>query len=466
MRATMTKCLGIDTRTNWVEDEDEFTLIASSNLVLLPGGQIKTRPGIRRLGALDAASKGLYGRGGDLHAAIATAAPGGPVPTNFSYDVLTGASSAVGDVLATESWGVDATTGPYGVILIRNVGGQNELHWLKNATTRVTVPFTPGDDIIKAKNKIVVPDPLTGQFRYCSSVDGPDNWLALSDAGFENAVEFTFGSRQITGFGVHQGLLAVFYADGVQFWTMDEDPAYIGLQQFKQGIGTSSPQSAANVQGDLVFLSPSGFTEMATATVTGQADGSNIGDRIRDLTAALGVNVEDAKAVWHERGQQYLCAIRGQVFVWHVFPRDQWDAWMLWDLPYPVDALTELEGEVYFRSGNDAFQFDDSIVRDYGATADIAWSMETRPFSFGKAAGLNKIWRRFGLQLDTGNVTVIPIVDGLVKNRSALRFRAAPGPQMKTMAGAGVGRAIALRVSGTGAFAMSGALLEADPCAQ
>jgi hypothetical protein len=461
MRLPLSACQGLDTRPNFV-DEDAFTLDTCSNVEMSPGGDILTRPGLQLIGTVSELSKGLYSRGGQLHAAIDAASLPLATPPGFSYDGLTGLQGTLLDVLAAESFGVSPITGPYGVILVATSGGPRELHWQKietGGTTRCVTPFSPGYDAIKIANKIVVPDPVTGQFNYCSSLNGPRDFTALGDAGFENAVQNTFGSRQIVCFGIHDTKLAVLYDDALQLWTMDEDPAFIRMEQFYEGPGTQFANSTANVRGNLVYLGRGGFTSLLTQTVNGRAEADDLGDRIRSLTIDLPA-ASKVTALWHERKAQYMCFVDRQVFVWHFFPRQGLDAWTRWDLPVSVDAATVNNGDVCIRSGASNYKLADGVGTDEGF-GDIAWSWQSRPFSFysQKASGLTKALRRLTVQ-QLGTARWTTVLDGREILGSAVTVIGSSAPVTRMLNGSA--RRIALKAAGTGAVTVNGLLLEAD----
>lgn len=461
MRLPLSVCQGLDTRPNFI-DKDVFTLDSCSSVELTPGGDVVTRPGLQLFGSVSALSKGLYARGGQLHAAIDAASLPLATPPGFSYDGLTGMQGALVDVLAAESFGVSSITGPYGVFLVSTMGGPRELHWQSLDSTGVTrciVPFSPGYDAIKIANKIVVPDPVTGQFNYCSSLNGPRDFTALADAGFENAVQNTFGSRQIVCFGIHDTKLAVLYDDALQLWTMDEDPAFIRMEQFFEGPGTQFPNSTANVRGNLVYLGRGGFTSLLTQTVNGRADADDLGDRIRSLTFGLSA-ASKVTALWHERKAQCLWFVDNQVFVWHFFPRQGLDAWTRWDLPVSVDAATVNNGKVYVRSGTSIYVLADGASADEGF-GDIAWSWQTRPFSFysQRASGLTKALRRMTVQ-QTGTAVWSTVLDGREILGSKVTVIGDNAPVVRMLNGSA--RRVALKAAGTGAVTVNGVLLEAD----
>lgn len=465
-------CLGLDTRSSWAAD-DSFVLDTATSVQVDPGGSLSTRPAVVYVADLHAKSVGLYARGGYLRAIVPSGLSyQGTAPAGVIYDGIGRGGTydytdKIASVLAADSFGISAVSGPHGyVALLRADNGIVEHHWIKEppasdatfTSTYVTLPFSPGRSMLRIANKIVATSPTEGYFRYCSTVNGPIDWTTPGDAGFENAMQFVAGARDFVALGIHRGLLAVFYSDAVQLWQMDEDPANIDLMQVLNGPGTDFPGSVANVLGDAVFLSRSGFANLATATVTGEARFAAIGERIKSLTDAIAVP-STAISLWSQRRSQYLCAVGTTVYCYSVYAQGQGtsDFWTTWEMPAMVTAITENGGSVYLRSGSALYRLDDTTGTDYTGT-DIAWAWSLRPLGLGAASVFNKELQHLTVQC-TGAGTYTPVVDSRALTYNAVRFPAGTSP-IRTLFN-GHGRRVGIAANGSGRMRLDGLVIEA-----
>lgn len=466
-------CEGLDTRLNW-DAKDRFALAASSNVQIQPGGAITTRPALVFDVALSSASFGLYDRGGYLRAIVASGAAKPVPPTGIVYDgigdsVATDYTGKIGRVLVAETFGVSPIYGPHGYVsIVRADNSLIEHHWIQEppvvyttyANTKVILPFAPGAAMVKISQKIVASNPTQGRFNYCSTLSGPADWTTPGDAGSEQALQFVNGARELVSLQIHRGLLAVFYEDAVQLWQMDVDPANIELKQVLNGPGSKYPNSIANIAGDSHFLGPAGFSNLSTANLTLEAIYGSIGDKIRTLTDSISAT-DTPLALWSQRRQQYLIANGTTVFCYSVYPLANERTWTTWTLPVTVNYMTELNGIVYIRSGDNLYHLDDTIGRDTGVATDIAWSYQTRQFGFGKAIAQIKALKEIVPQC-SASATYVPICDGRTLTNARVKIPGSASPIRSFLTGSG--RRIALAVNGTGLMRTDGLMLGAEVC--
>lgn len=467
-------CLGLDTRLDW-DEKDIFAFSACNNIQMMPGGSFTTRPALVFDAALSSLSVGLYDRGGYLRAIV----PSGhstqlTAPTGVIYDGIGQGGSfdyagKISKVLVPETFGVSPITGPYGYVsILRSDNNLIEHHWIKEppssaasfTDTFVILPFNPGPAMIKIAQKIVASNPSQGRFNYCTTLSGPADWSTPGDAGSEAALQFVSGSRDLIALAIHRGLLAVFYEDAVQLWQMDVDPVNIALQQVLNGPGTRFPNSVANIAGDCHLLGPSGFSNLTTATVTAEATYGSIGDKIRTLTDLI-PSTATPIAIWCQRRSQYLVAVGTTVYCYSVYPLSKETSWTTWTLPVSVDYMTELNGLVYIRSGNNLYHFDDTIGRDSNVATDIAWSWTSRQIPWGKAIAQIKALKEIVPQC-SATATYTPVVDGRTLMGAAVTIPGSVSPIRSFFTGSG--RRIAISAAGTGLMRTDGVMLTAEIC--
>lgn len=468
------QCEGLDTRLTW-DVKDRFALASCDNIQIVPGGAITTRPALVFDAALSALSFGLYDRGGYLRAIV----PSGhstqlTAPTGVIYDGIGQGGTfdyagKISKVLVAETFGTSAVYGPHGYVsLLRSDTNLIEHHWIKEppasaasfVNTFVILPFNPGLAMTKIANKIVASNPSQGRFNYCSTLSGPADWDTPGDAGSEAALQFVSGAREMIALSIHRGALAVLYEDAVQLWQMDTDPANIALLQVLNGPGTRFANSVANIAGDSHHLGPAGFSNLTTATITAEATYGSIGDRIRTLTDLIPATATPI-AIWSQRRSQYLIAVGTTVYCYSVYPLSKETAWTTWTLPVTVNYMTELNGIVYIRSGNNLYHLDDTVGRDAGVATDIAWNWVSRQMGWGKAIAQLKSLQEIIPQCSAA-ATWTPVVDGRTLTAAAVTIPASTSPIRAFLTGSG--RRIAIKSAGTGLMRTDGVLLGAEVC--
>lgn len=481
--ATMTKCLGIDTRPEW--GDDDWKLTVGTNLQILPGGTFTTRPGLVKDCDLDSHSLGLYARGGALRAVIpsgsgdyAAATPAGVVYDRIGQGGTFDYTGKIGAVLGAETYGADPIQGPSGYIAIQRADTNLvEHHWIRSqsqtltdfANTMVQLPFLPGNGLVKMANKIIATDPTNGYIRYCSSVNGPNDWTTTGDAGFEFARQFVSGARDMVALGSHRGLasalggsqtlLSVMYRDALQLWYIDTVPS---KNQFKQqiiGPGTDFPLSCVNVLGDMWFLGRNGFSALQNAQQTAEAKYADIGAPVQTLTASVTANPSaNVISMWSQRRSQFITFVGTTAYVLSYYPLWNESFWTTWSLPYSVDAACEKDGVIYVRCGTAVYHFDDTIDIDDGQTTKIAWTFISQTFGFGSNTQQKAI-RRITVQ-NTGAATYTPVMDGRVLSGNSISL-----PGSTTVLAAifqGRGRRFALKITGFGAAKCVGLEVQAE----
>ncbi len=459
-------CIGLDTRRGW--KKDAFRLIDCSNVQVLPGGSIASRPALIKDCDLHAQSVGLYTRGDFLRCVV----PSGqsyqelsPFGSRVIYDGIgQGGSFSYAEVVGSDSFGI-SSAGPFGyVAILRSDNGLVEHHWIRDPpasgstylSTRVNLPFTPGRALKKVATKIVADDPANGYFRYCSTLD-PSDWLAEGDAGFEAAQQNVSGAREMVALGVHRGNLAVVYANAVQLWQMDALPANIGLLQVMNGPGTRFPQSIANIAGDLHFLGPAGFSNFATANIAGETDNEEVGDPIQTLTDAIAAGTSVVSLFSQRRGQ-YLAAVGATVYCLAIHGDER--KWTVWTVPVEIEAMAELDGVIYVRSGDVLYHFDDEQGRDSGVATDLAWSWQTHGMGGpDRVQSVIKALRRL-IPHSTASATWKPVVDDRVLTAARVTIPGSVSPIGVGLQGSG--RRIGISCAGTGLMRCDGLTILAE----
>ncbi len=459
---------GLDTRPGRF-GEDNPSLVVGSNISLVPGGALTTRPALVKVCDLHAESLGLYARGGRLRAVV----PGGRSiqdshPSALTYDPIgNGVAYPLGKLqrlIGVDTFGTSGIYGPHAYVAVQRSDLLTvEHHWIKEppatsvtpVNTQVVLPFQPGPALLKIEQKMCAPAPRDGTVAFSSTQFGPINWTNLGDAGFLPVADKLSGARDVLTLNTFRGRMAVFFRDAVQLWDMSVDPTKMRLAQTLNGPGALLAGAVANVSGDVYFLGPGGFRSLGTATVTQEADADDIGAPIQTLTKPI-PDTAHAVALWSESRSQFLCAIGGRVFALTVAPLEKLKGWTTWDLPVAVDYLVELDRVLYARSGNILYRFDDTLDTDDGG-ARIAWNIRTRDLAF-HVPTLTKTLQYLTIR-QTAPAQWRQIVDGL-----PFPWKRVPAcsPKPLQVGISGEGKQVALEASGTGRWRLEGLALEAE----
>lgn len=453
--------------------EDTPSLLVGNNLSVIPGGALKTRPAMRVFATVSAQSVGLYARGGVLRCIV----PAGQSlqdtqPPGIQYDAIGGPIgsapaayplSTIARLVFADTYGAIVTYGPNAYVVIKRVDGKVEHHWIKDppissatgAATKVILPFTPGEALTKLAEHMWATAPQAGTVPFSSVQFGPSDWQNLSDAGFLPVLNHISGNRFAVALNQYRGMLAVFFTDAVQLWSVATDPAGNILKQVLNGPGAILPGAVANVLGDVVYLSQGGFRSLNTATVTGEAHEDDIGTRIQALTDLIDPAL-NAVTIWSQSRQQFLCAIGTNLYALTNAPAEKMQEWSYWTLPTAIESMVELNGVLYARSGTTVYVFDDTQDADYNGVR-IAWTMQTRPMSLrwpGRKKSLHYLTVR-----QTAPAAWCQVVDG---SAFTPKYLPACSPKSLRIPISGEGVEISLQATGTGQWRLEGVSIEAQ----
>jgi hypothetical protein len=290
-------------------------------------------------------------------------------------------------VTGVEALGANASFGVYPYIVVERWADANdhslgtvfEHHWIRQGlvnadtalSTQVRLPFSPGPSIVKAAGKLWASDDVNGVVRFSSTANGPSDWTTPEDAGYIPVITHTSGDRRIRALGIYDDKLAVLFGDSVQLWATDPQPSNITLVRVINGPGTTNPRSLVNVLGDLFYFTRGGFRSLTTQTVTGQIqENDDIGAAVDALTESE--EGADAVAWWSQARGQYLCAFGQRVYAYRYSPRTKTVGWTTWELGVPVDAVAEINGITYIRSGNKLYRLEAGYAD--GSTWDVTFN--------------------------------------------------------------------------------------------
>ena len=396
--------LGIDLRKS-AAVSDANRLREMKNAYVTTGLATAKRPGFTKVATLEAGTKGLASALGKLHTFYGGAQEITHAYPLFQANRLVCAEETTDDENSETSFSAvhEAVTDVHYVDVFNGylyVAAQHgdlcRHHYLGDGEiTQVTDANCPHTRaVVKTASKIFAISPDGATVRYSKTGD-PAVWTETDDAGFLPTGLNALGSRNANALGLYRGNLVVLMRDGAQVWAVDPDPTAMSLAETVENVGSSYPQSLATVAGDLYFLSDFGFRSITTQQLVARLDDLDIGSPIDDLVRPVLKGLQGTpRAVYFYGTGQYLCAIDRQMFVYSVSRTSKIAAWSRYELPFPVDAMDELDGVLYLRSGDDVYKLDENAHTDDGTPYEVMLEL---PYMNFKSPGVLK--RVYGVDL-------------------------------------------------------------------
>ncbi|SSW64317.1 hypothetical protein AVE30378_01019 [Achromobacter veterisilvae] len=273
-----------------------------------------------------------------------------------------------------------------------NSGGQvadgTAITWTAETTAIADLNCPHTKAVIKTASRIFAAGADGSTVRYCAAAK-PRDWSATNDAGFlPTGLQFS-GDRNANALGLYQSNLAVFARDGTQIWEVQNvDPSTMKLVDRVENVGTSYPRTVRNVSGDLYFLADFGFRSITTLQYTNNLADVDVGSPIDSLVVP-DIRQSNAvpKAFFHYGTGQYICVIGSILYVYSVSRTAKIAAWSRYYIPFRVDAFAELNGELYFRNGDDIYRFTADAYDDAGTQFEVLLQL---PYMDLKAPGQMK----------------------------------------------------------------------------
>lgn len=238
--------------------------------------------------------------------------------------------------------------------------------------------------------------------RFCKTND-PRDWTTADDAGFLPVGLQQSGSRTVTALGNYQNRLVPFFADSAQIWQVDPDPVN---HQFLQSvdIGTTRPYAHQNMGGDVFYLSPAGVRTITKQAQTENLIDADVGSPI-DVELLRGTFLDPAKArAQYFRGAGQYWLFDGKVALVFTFSRTaKISAWSVYEFPFTLDYIDELDTFLYIRSGNDVYRMDRNTWTDAGARYLV--EVETSFVDFKSPGVLKQIMAMDAVVTGSGDIS-------------------------------------------------------------
>jgi hypothetical protein len=221
-----------------------------------------------------------------------------------------------------------------------------------------------------------------------SATNNPRDWTTADDAGFLPVGIQASGSSDVQALGSFQNRLVTFFTDSSQIWQVDPDPAnHQFLDQLD--IGTKRPYAHQNMSGDVFFLSPGGVRTITRQASTESLVDSDVGSPIDyELLRNTFIDVSKARAQYYRGAGQYWLYQGAKAVVFTFSRSSKISAWSVYEFPFSLDWIDELDGELYVRSGDEVYQLDRETWTDNGTPYEVL--IET-PFVDFKSPGVDKM---------------------------------------------------------------------------
>lgn len=229
---------------------------------------------------------------------------------------------------------------------------------------------------------------------YCATGDARD-WTAASDAGFKAVGSMTSGTSTVVTVAAYQKDIAVFFADAVQIWSYDADPALITLKQTIYNVGTLFPRSPIQMANNTFFLSASGFRSIAVAQQVDVLEDVDIGAPIDDIVKAEIVSTDNPFSVFFPALGQFWM-FRGQDAYTYAFSKtSKVSAWGKVRFSVNTDAACQLAGQLYLRCGESVYVMSEMHYTDDGeafvATVELPFQNAKNPGRLKMLTGVDAI---------------------------------------------------------------------------
>ena len=260
----------------------------------------------------------------------------------------------------------------------------------------------------------------TGQayVKYCATED-PTDWSSPDDASGALGLPVGLESGDdddIVAVGTYRGDLLAFMTNNIQLWKTDPDPTQIVLDTVIDNAYITFTDSQAPIGQDSVFLNDGGFFAAGQLLYTDRMDTGDIGSQITSVVGpkikADAIANEPVAAHWAALNQ-YLCAIKDEIFVLSASTSSQLQAWSQYVLPtgFVVESITTFREFCFLKitntSGSYIYSFNPEKTIDdtfAGSTSDIDVHIQSAYQSLGAQGRWKKI---YGMDaLFTGTATV------------------------------------------------------------
>lgn len=355
---------GLDLRKG-ASVSDASRLRVLNNCYVTTGKTIRKRPGLTYVATLEPGTKGLRAAAGKLNTFHAT----GTIThsdTRFVANKIAHPTDAAMEVARIHY--ADVFNG-YLYVAAEYNNGDVRHHYIDGTSpTHIADTNCPNTkSVVKKASKIFACK--NDVVRFCAT-SAPRDWTTANDAGFLGVGIQQTGATDPTALGEYSGNLVVFFTDSAQIWTIDPAPSKMA---FVQGVdvGCPFPSGAANMAGDVFFASYDGIRSVTTQSTTRNLIDVDVGSPIDVLVKPEFTPGSNVRAFYFRGGGQFWVMKGSIAFVYSFSRTSKISAWSKYVFPYDITAVTELDGALYFRSGDTVYQLDENATTDAGVEFEV-----------------------------------------------------------------------------------------------
>jgi hypothetical protein len=208
-----------------------------------------------------------------------------------------------------------------------------------------------------------------------SATVNPLDWTTVNDAGYIPFGLNTYGSEPVSALAIYRSNLVAFNAKAFQMWQVDEDPANFAILDAVP-VGSPYYKSGSPVNNDLVFLTAEGIRSMgiAGASTNLQAGffGKGIDPLVKAAVAGMG-DIDDIISLFFPGAGQYWLIFGAEAFVLTLNGGKADMSWSRYVFPSAIDDWTINDTDLYLRSGDKVWHFDDTILIDDSGGANVTF---------------------------------------------------------------------------------------------
>ena len=208
-----------------------------------------------------------------------------------------------------------------------------------------------------------------------SATVNPLDWTTPNDAGFIPFGLNTYGSQPVSALGIYRSNLVIWNAKAFQMWQVDEDPANFAILDAVP-VGSPFYKSASPVNNDLVFLTAEGIRSMGIAGASTNLQAGFFGKQIDPLVkvALAGVgDIDDIISLFFPGAGQYWLIFGAEAFVLTLNGGKADMSWSRYVFPSAIDDWTINDTDLFLRSGDKVWKFDDTVLIDDSGGANVTF---------------------------------------------------------------------------------------------
>lgn len=377
---------GLDLRKG-LSTSDANRLRVLKNAHVTEGKTIRKRPGTTKDVTLEAGTVGMFAGQGKMHTFY------GGTTTITHANTLYIANNARHPTIPAQAIAkvhyADVFNG-FMYAAVEYTNGDIKHHYFDGAAagaTHIVDANCPNTSkVIKIASKMwAISD--TGETVRFSKTNTARDWTAANDAGFLPVSLQQSGSNVATALGFYSNRLVVFFSDSAQIWQVDVDPAKHAFLQAVD-VGTTLPYSHVNMAGDVFFLSKGGVRTITRQETTTNLIDADVGSPIdRELVAGTLIDIANAKGQYYRGGGQFWLYAGNKVVVFTFSRTSGVSAWSLYEYPFNLDYIDELNADLYLRSGNNNYKLNTAVKSDDGVLYPVVIEMAYLDF---KSPGIIK----------------------------------------------------------------------------